>query len=438
MIWQNPWAWLGLAAVALPVIIHLFGRGHARVHRFPSLRFIAASRLLPTRRTRLNDLALLLVRASMLAIAAAALARPLILTSRRSAAANAMLARVVIVDSTTRDARSKADSVLRDATANTSIATADVSAALPGAIAWLATQPMRGEIAIVSRFPVDLLDSADVASIPGQIGLRFVRVAGSPAPLELHARSGDGETMTRIAVSQDRTDAEWSTATNSHAAPNIEVLAGSNERRSADAARLAAASMPVALPMDSAAIAVVEPGYEGRAGLLASTSTPRRPWMMNVLRRVADDQSLAEAARRTRVVALSDTEHTLVVARADSGRPLVVAGQRTVDGREQLLFYSLADAGSLASAALFAAINQSTSRMSSARSFEPSTISNATLAAWQRSPSNVRTGSPTNNDESDGRWLWGLVIVLLGVETWLRREGRSSAAAYEIAHDRAA
>lgn len=438
MIWRNPWAWLGLVTVALPVIIHLFGRGHARVHRFPSLRFIAASRLLPTRRTRLNDLALLIVRASMFALAAAALARPLILTSGRSATANAMLARVVIADTAAPNARRAADSVLRDATANTSIATTDVSAALPGAIAWLGTQPMRGEITIVSRFPIGVLDSADIASIPARIGLRFVRTAASPGPLEFHARSGSGEAITRVAISPDRTDAEWRVASATpRSVPTIEVLAGPNEKRTTDAARLAAASVPVALPTDSPSITVVEPGYDGRAGLLANTVSPRRSWMMDVVARVAADPSLADAARRAMVAGSPDTARTLVIARTDSGRPLVLAGQRTVDGTDRLIFYSLADAGSLASAALFAAIDHSTSRAPSPRAIEPSTISDATLAAWQRSPSNVRSGSGANDDESDGRWLWGLVIVLLGVEAWLRRE-RRAVAAYEIAHDRAA
>ena len=28
MIWQNPWAWLGIGALALPILIHLLGRRH--------------------------------------------------------------------------------------------------------------------------------------------------------------------------------------------------------------------------------------------------------------------------------------------------------------------------------------------------------------------------------------------------------------------------
>jgi hypothetical protein len=297
---------------------------------------------------------------------------------------------------------------------------------------------MRGEIAIVSRFPVGVLDSADIASVPRNVGLRFVRVSTpAPGPIELHARSGDGEMITGAIVSADRTDAEWKAARNGRTAPSIEILASAGERRAADASQRAAASIPVALPVDSiASITVVQPGYEGRASLLASTAAPRQAWMMDVVARVAADPSLVDAGRRATAVAPRDSGTALVVARNDSGRPLVLAGERS----NQLVFYSLADAGSLASAALLAAISQATSHPSAPSALESSTISDVTLAAWQRAPSvevRPRPGA-TDNEESDGRWLWALVLALLGVETWLRRDRRAVAAASEIAHDRAA
>ena len=77
MRWQNPWAWLGLAMLALPVLVHLFSRRPARVAAFPSLRFIDVSRLLPTRRLQLSDVPLLLVRMAIVAMAVAGLAQPL-------------------------------------------------------------------------------------------------------------------------------------------------------------------------------------------------------------------------------------------------------------------------------------------------------------------------------------------------------------------------
>src|ERR1043166_6684007 len=98
MIWLNPWAWAGLVALALPIAIHLLGRGHARVHKFPTLRFLEASRLLPTRRTRVRDLLLLAVRIGILAAAVAALAQPLLLTPGLKQSLDRGLGRAVILD----------------------------------------------------------------------------------------------------------------------------------------------------------------------------------------------------------------------------------------------------------------------------------------------------------------------------------------------------
>src|SRR5262245_42344857 len=101
MIWQNPWAWLGLLSVALPVLIHLLARRSARVQPFPTLRFLQNSRLLPTRRTRLQDVLLLCLRVAILSVAAGALAQPLFLAAHRERNSSRSLARAVIVDTST-------------------------------------------------------------------------------------------------------------------------------------------------------------------------------------------------------------------------------------------------------------------------------------------------------------------------------------------------
>jgi hypothetical protein len=58
---------------------------------------------------------------------------------------------------------------------------------------------------------------------------------------------------------------------------------------------------------------------------------------------------------------------------------------------------------------------------------EPMMIPPAQLDAWSRRP-----GPPSNTapivDEGDRRWLWGLVLVLLGVEWWMRRHQSQSVA----------
>ena len=68
---------LGLAAVAVPVLIHLRLRHRSRVVRFPSLMFISQAPYRSMRRRRLRDVLLLLMRCLAVALLALAFARPL-------------------------------------------------------------------------------------------------------------------------------------------------------------------------------------------------------------------------------------------------------------------------------------------------------------------------------------------------------------------------
>jgi hypothetical protein len=454
MIWQNPWAWLGLATVALPVIIHLLGRGHARVHRFPTLRFIDASRLLPTRRTRLSDLLIFAVRVSVLIAAAAALSQPVLVTGRRSTAANAALARAIIVDTSgnvTPAGRASLDSIQREnpltrgASVATVIVTGEPSAAIPGAGEWLEQQPIRGEIAIISRFRRGALDSADIATIPARLGVRLVRVPSkAPESVERRTRTAENETVERITASDERTEVEWSAraAPADNVAPAI--FASANEKSHAEAALRAAGTVPVALPLDSnSVIGVVEPGYEPRASLLANSIRPRRAWMMDIVARLAADSTLVEAGRRAAIVSTLGDTNAVVVARTDSRQPVVLAAENAAEGRERLLFFSLVDAGSLASAALIAGIRHASSMAPPAQWLEPSTIPEAQLARWQREPSvgsfpRRTSGDDATDGDSDGRWLWLAALALLALETWLRRERGATTTNNEVARERAA
>ncbi len=89
---------LGLAAVAVPVIIHLRLRHRSQVVAFPSLMFISRAPYRSVRRRRLRDLLLLALRCLALALLALAFARPLF---RGDSAANAAAANrlsVVLLD----------------------------------------------------------------------------------------------------------------------------------------------------------------------------------------------------------------------------------------------------------------------------------------------------------------------------------------------------
>jgi hypothetical protein len=212
------------------------------------------------------------------------------------------------------------------------------------------------------------------------------------------------------------------------------------------AARDAAATMPVGRRTASAdSIAVVEPGFEGRDTLERNATEPRAPWMMDVVSRLASDSLLAGAARRATIVAPSDTTtaHMVVVARNDSGRAVVLAAEGQIAGRRRLTLYSLADAGSLTSAALLAAVAHATSIGTPWAGYEASLISDDVLARWQRAPTveprpRRDTQSSSTEGDSDARWLWLVVLALLGIEGLMRRERRVATAREESVRERAA
>lgn len=66
----------GLAALAVPLILHLRHREWERPHRFPSLMFLRRIPIRTARRRRITDWFLLLLRASVFALLVAAFARP--------------------------------------------------------------------------------------------------------------------------------------------------------------------------------------------------------------------------------------------------------------------------------------------------------------------------------------------------------------------------
>jgi hypothetical protein len=447
VIWQNPWAWLGLAALALPVIIHLLGRGHARVQPFPTLRFLEASPLLPTRRTRVHDLVLLLVRLGILAAAVAALAQPLLLTAGRARSQGDALARAIVVDTSASMRRSTAsgehaiDAARREARrlageaqAVTTLETNAPSRALAGAVAWLGQQPSRGELVMVSDFQLGTVDSMDFANVPAGVGIRMLKVDVPPSagPAETLSRANEVETVARISPSADRTDVEWLTSTGSARQPGVDLvmLTGASERDAIVAATHAAHTLAVALPVDTAKpVAIVYPQFEGRAALARGAAAPRAPWMTELVARLRGDSMLASVAAAAHDVT-ADTlgaGNGLVVARMEDGRPLIVALQGTVEGRERLLLISRANAGSIASATLISAVSRALSLAPPLAELDQATISESVLVTWQR-PSAAyapaHTGGPTTGD-SDGRWLWLLVLILLALETWLRSESRA-------------
>ncbi len=446
MIWQSPWAWAGVATIALPILIHLLGRDRAPRHSFPTLRFLEIAEVLPTRRMRVHDALLLALRIAVLVAAAAGLAQPLFLFGGRARALDQRVARAIIVDTSASMQRAamsggraldvakrEAQRLASEARTSVLLETATPSSAIAGAISWLATQSSRREVVVVSDFQRGAVDATDIANVPAGIGVRAVRVGvtAPEIPMEMRVAGSSGELTARTELRGEVTTVVWKPApprsATSDSTQSPLLVAGSPETSSAHAALDAARSMGIALPLDSTVqVAIVYPSANDRAQLTRSARSLRSLRLLELVARIRADSLLSSASRDYSRAIATDTLPTAsatVVARAADGSPIVVAARDSAFGRERLLLFSSFETGSLASAALIAATRRALSIAPPMSEQDPSVIANDVIASWQRTPADVRSGRDTDpaNGPSDARWFWLAALALLAVESWLRR-----------------
>src|SRR5207248_8771216 len=99
MAFVAPFVLLGLAALTIPVLIHLIQRERKRVVQFPSLMFLRRIPYQSVRRRRIRDWALLAMRLAALALIVLAFARPFFRTGSLAAATqNGARETVILVD----------------------------------------------------------------------------------------------------------------------------------------------------------------------------------------------------------------------------------------------------------------------------------------------------------------------------------------------------
>jgi len=390
------------------VLIHLLARGHARTHRFPSLRFIDPSQLLPTRRTWIQDPLLLAVRCAIVTLAAVALAQPLFVTAKRTQAFARGMARAIVVDtsasmrrltpsgSTARDsARRIARMLAGEAQASIVIETNEPAQALSGAVAWLASHHQRADLAIVSDFQRGQLDSSDVRAIPADVGVTTHRVTVVSVPvLETQWTAADRRIAVRATARTNSTDAEWVATRARDTNATLTLVGAENDRAAMNATRVAVATIAVPLPTDTTrAVTIVFPASANRRALEGGVQSAYTPWMVQLLGRLS--------AR---------------------GNDVSRSGVAVVDGRRQLVLFTDSVPGSLASARVVAAAGAVASVAPSVAELEPETLSERAIESLARPVRNAsRQRSSDPNGESDGRWLWMAVFVLLLIELPLRR-----------------
>lgn len=113
MNWLSPWFLLGAVAIAGPLIAHLRRRDDARVLLLPTQRFVAERKPPETRRRRLQDVLLFLLRAIALGAVSLAFARPFF--DADSAALAAPTRRVVVLVDCSASLRGTGEVKVREA-----------------------------------------------------------------------------------------------------------------------------------------------------------------------------------------------------------------------------------------------------------------------------------------------------------------------------------
>ena len=444
MIWQNPWAWIGLLALGVPIVIHLLSRQSARVQPFPTLRFLDVSRLQPVRRTRLRDALLMTMRMAILAVAVAALAQPLLRTRDRERSAGGIVTRAIVLDTSasmsrpsptgepaSEIGRQEAGEFAAEANAAVLLESRNPPHAIAGAVAWLRTQPGAREIIVISDFQSGTVDSTTFARVPPDIGIRLSRIeTTNPATLETLLAGGTDSIVGRITLEGFRTEIEWRNAgARAVSADGLTQYTSAADSAAAIAALHAAinsGASPLRTATDVAVVYGTAPEHEQ---LLRNASALDAPAMASLLLDVSRDALLessaavANSSNDTVSMALA-APFTPVGAR---GAPIAFAARGSIDGRERLLFFPLSRAGTLESAALLSAVLHASADHPAVAELEPTHVSTERLRAWERPPGTVLMASNAVQ-ASDARWFWVVVLVLLAVEWQFRKRTKSARA----------
>jgi hypothetical protein len=405
MIFQNPWAWMALAGVAIPVLIHLLARRPARRLPFPTTRFLPAARLTPVQRGRPSDWLLLAVRSAIVASAVAALSQPLWMTAARGRDRDRQLARAIIVD-TSRSmerptaagepgaivAQREAQRIAGEATRSRIGASASPASLIEGAIRWLDTQPMRRELVVISDFQLAALSPSDLDRVPDDIGRTMIPIALSGAVVTSGSTSG----------------------------LEIQLLAGEGDRADAMAARDAAlATGAPATGRRDRPVAVLFPRFELRDSWLRDARPLSHVWMFDAANRIASDALVRGAADRL----------ATPVAKA------VQFVTHPIDGVDALVVVANTAPHTVLAAATLSAAMSAAADVVPAAELSPTVWSVEQLKSVERpAGESGREKAGVPGDRSDGRWFWIAAVVLLVVESVIRR----SRASVEVPHARVA
>jgi len=444
MRWLSPTALFGLLALAVPILVHIFGRRLARRQRFPTLRLLKDTLPRPTTRSRPSDLVLLLLRCAVIVAAVLGLAQPIWSTASRSRSAQ-QPARAIVVDTSASmqrltsgdttavdQARSLARRMLDSARSSLLIETDDPGQQLAGAASWLQSRAGARELVVVSDFQRGAVEEGQLAAVPRGIGVRFTRVAAAGAPAVMDDRS---VVALRVSAQLDGTSATWIEPAVDTRWP-FAVLAA---KRDSDAVHAASnAARVVHVSSDSTRdVAVVFPSYETRQGLVAGAGSLDAPWQGDLLHRLTHDSLLRAVSTSARVLGPCPVIGA-PIARNVSGEVVATIARAGAGADHEVLVFACVEPGTLAASAILASVATAVDPAPDFGELEPAFVPDEELRRWERPATEIAPPSP--DDSSDGRWFWLTAIALLLIEELVRRSPRvrQRRAVTEVSRERVA
>ena len=150
--------------------------------------------------------------------------------------------------------------------------------------------------------------------------------------------------------------------------------------------------------------------------------TVRAPWMIEALLRARADARLQAAASAH----ASDVDPHLSavwrpIVRTVSGHPLVAMAAV----QQNLAVYVSASPATLVAAAALRSLLYAVAPPQAWSEREVESISASQLSAWTRQPG-PRPGQRSGQAPGEARWIWGLALLMLAVETIVRRTPQES------------
>lgn len=456
-MWRHPLALLALVSVAAPILIHILVQRRAERFAFPTLRFIAPTRLAAIRRHLLEDAALLAVRIAILIVAIVALAGPLIVTAARRRAWNQQVVRAVVTDAAALVVAELAPPGTAPPVgaelappetispglrvhAEKAFDATTLTDGIRRGLTWLDTAPPgRRQLVIRSSFPIGSLTDSDIAAIPPGVGIVFERRGTLPLTRTVTVGTvltAAGSRSQSVTLEGARTLVKDSSAPRNAEWP-IEISSPPADRPALDAAVAAVRAERVWAPSaDRRARLVIVDRADSMLPALPAAGAIQQPWMAEAIFRIARDPDLQAAAVNAAAGSndprlASAPWQTLAIA-AD-GRPLILAAASSA----QLVVVSAAGAKELITPLLMRTVANAIAQPADLQQAEVTPIPERVLHAWSRDAGPAEPPRIDTIVDDDRRWFWFTALVLLAIETWMRRS-RTSIAIQAEEHSRVA